>query len=262
MLLAIDIGNSSVTTALASAGALGRPRRMASVADAPHDLLADGLDELLAADGASPGRLAGISLASVVPSLTAGVEAYAARHAIPLLVAGHATVPIPVRVDDPASVGADRLVDAYAAGRLHGTPAVVLDLGTATTLEAVGTDGAYLGGPIAPGLELGLESLARATALLPRVEARLPAKAIATNTVEAIRAGTVLGHRELAAGLLRLVRGELADATGIPPARIVAIATGGLAAAPWVAGIEGIDVVDPALLLKGLVELWSEVGPS
>ena len=94
------------------------------------------------------------------------------------------TVPIAVRVDRPSEVGADRLVNALAAARLYGTPAVVVDFGTATTLDCVAADGAYVGGAIAPGLELGLEALAARTAKLPRVELRMPDRVIGRDTVE------------------------------------------------------------------------------
>lgn len=261
MLLAIDIGNTSVTSALVRDGAPGPARRAPSERGASRAAVEALLRDLLAAEGVAPAGLDGIVLASVVPPLTAHVRAVAGALGIPLLVADHTTVPIPIRVDEPATVGADRLVDAYAAARLHGAPAVVLDFGTATTVDAVAADGGYLGGAIAPGLELGLEALATRTALLPRVEPRAPARAIATSTVEAIQAGAVLGYQALAAGLLARVRDELAAATGAAPGSIRAIATGGLSAAPWAREIEGIDVIDPALTLRGLATLWAEVGP-
>ena len=107
-----------------------------------------------------------------MPSLGAAIEAIAARRERPLVVAGPGTVPLAIRIDRPDEVGADRLVNALAAARLHGTPAVVVDFGTATTLDCVAADGAYVGGAIAPGLELGLEALAAKTAKLPRIELR------------------------------------------------------------------------------------------
>lgn len=264
MLLAIDVGNTTVAATLVRDGAPGPARRTPTAAGGRPGAAAALRDALLAglaAEGVRTADLAGIALASVVPTVTRTLGVIAAELGLPLLVADHTTVPIPIRVDRPETVGADRLVDAYAAGRLHGRPAVVVDLGTATTIEAVGPDGAYLGGAIAPGIELGLEALASRTALLPRVDVALPAHAIATETVGAIQAGTVLGHRELVAGLVRLVRAELAATTGIAPAAIPAVATGGLSAAPWVATIEGIDLVDPDLLVRGLAALWDEMGP-
>lgn len=262
MLLAIDIGNTSITTSLVRDGVLAPTRRAPTVPDASPEELGATLRDLLGLDGVSGEQLDGVVLSSVVPSLSGGVRWIADAMRIPLLVADATTVPIPIRVDHPEEVGADRLVDAYAAARLHSVPAVVLDFGTATTVDAVGADGAYLGGAIAPGLELGLDALAMRTALLPRVEPRAPARAIATDTVSAIQAGAVLGYQALAAGLLARVRAELSEATGVPAREIVAIATGGLSAAPWARAIEGVNVIDPELTLRGLATLWAEVGAS
>ena len=169
-------------------------------------------------------------------------------------------MPLAIRVDRPAEVGADRLVNALAAARLHGTPAVVVDFGTATTLDCVAADGAYVGGAIAPGLELGLEALAARTAKLPRIELRAPDRAIGRDTVTAMQSGTIFGYQALAAGLLARVRRELADANGVAPADVRAILTGGLSAAPWARALDGIDAIDPDLTLKGLAILHAEVG--
>ena len=144
--------------------------------------------------------------------------------------------------------------------RLHGTPAVVVDFGTATTLDCVAADGAYVGGAIAPGLELGLEALAARTAKLPRIELRAPDRAIGRDTVSAMQSGTIFGYQALAAGLLARVRRELADANDVAPADVRAILTGGLSAAPWARALEGIDAIDPDLTLKGLAILHAEVG--
>ena len=195
----------------------------------------------------------------MVPALTAALEAVAARRAIPILVANAGSVPLAVRVDRPGEVGADRLVNALAAARLYGTPAVVVDFGTATTLDCVGPDGAYVGGAIAPGLELGLEALASRTARLPRIELRTPDRAIGRDTVSAMQAGTVFGYQALASGLLARVRAELAETVGVAPEAIHTILTGGLSAAPWARGVEGVDVIDPDLTLKGLAILHAEV---
>jgi type III pantothenate kinase len=174
-------------------------------------------------------------------------------------VATAGTVPLAVRTDRPQEAGADRLVNALAAARLYGTPAVVVDFGTATTLDCVAADGAYVGGAIAPGLELGLEALAARTAKLPRIELRTPDRAIGRDTVSAMQSGTIFGYQALAAGLLARVRRELADAAGIAPADVKAILTGGLSAAPWARAIEGVDAIDPDLTLKGLAILHAEV---
>ena len=260
MLLALDIGNTNITAGLFRAGALLATRRAATNARATTDEVELLLDGLLRLDGIAIADLDAIAIASVVPALTGAIEAIAERRDRPLLIASAGTVPLAVRVDRPDDVGADRLVNALAAARLHGTPAVVVDFGTATTLDCVAADGAYVGGAIAPGLELGLEALAARTAKLPRIELRAPDRAIGRDTVSAMQSGTIFGYQALAAGLLARVRVELADANDVAPADVRAILTGGLSAAPWARALDGIDAIDPDLTLKGLAILHAEVG--
>lgn len=259
MLLAIDIGNTNITIGRFEAGTLVARRALATVDGATADDVELLLDGVLRLDGGSLDAIDSIACASVVPSLTAAVESIAARREVPLISATAGNVPIPVRVDRPGEVGADRLVNALAAARLYGTPAVVVDFGTATTFDCVAADGAYVGGAIAPGLALGLDALAARTAKLPRIDLRTPERAIGRDTVSAMRSGTVLGYQALVAGLLTRVRTELADLAGVAPAEVQAILTGGLSAAPWAAALDGIRVIDPDLTLKGLAILHAEL---
>ncbi|MBF8289841.1 MAG: Type pantothenate kinase [Chloroflexi bacterium] len=259
MLLAIDVGNSNITMGWFRNGSLVGTRRAVTNPRASSDELEALLDGLLRLDDHSFADVSAIACASVVPAVTAGLEAVAARRERPLLLATVGTVPLPVRVDRPGEVGADRLVNALAAARLYGTPAVVADFGTATTFDCVAADGAYVGGAIAPGLELGLEALAARTAKLPRIELRAPDRAIGRDTVSAMQAGTIFGYQALATGLLARIRRELADAAGVDAAAVHTILTGGLSSAPWAAAIEGVDVIDPDLTLKGLGILHAEV---
>ncbi len=259
MLLAIDIGNTNLTIGLFKAGALTATRRAATQARASADELEVLLDGLLRLDDASFADVSAIACASVVPATTAHIETIALRRERSLVVATAGTVPLAIRTDRPQEVGADRLVNSLAVARLYGTPAVVVDFGTATTLDCVAADGAYVGGAIAPGLELGLEALAARTAKLPRIELRAPDRAIGRDTVSAMQSGTIFGYQALAAGLLARVRRELADAAGIELVDVKAILTGGLSAAPWAKGLEGIDAIDPDLTLKGLAILHAEV---
>lgn len=198
-------------------------------------------------------------VASVVPAVSAALEAVTARRDRPLLLAGAGTVPLPIRVDRPGEVGADRLVNALAASRLYGVPVVVVDLGTATTFDCVASDGAFVGGAIAPGIELGLEALASRTAKLPLVELRTPDRAIGRDTVSAIQSGAVLGYQALVTGLLARIRRELADMGDIGPGDVHVVLTGGLSRLPWAAAVEGVEAIDPDLTLKGLAILHAEV---
>ena len=259
MLLTVDIGNSNVTAGLVRAGALATTRRAITPNRATADEVELLLDGLLRLDDLSFADVSAIACSSVVPTLTGAIESIAARRERPLVVASAGTVPIAVRVDRPSDVGADRLVNALAAQRLYGTPAVVVDFGTATTFDCVAGDGAYVGGAIAPGLELGLDALASRTAKLPRVELRAPDRAIGRDTVGAIQSGAVLGYLALAGGLLARIRRELAETHAIDPSDVRAILTGGLSAAPWARQLEGVDAIDPDLTLKGLAILHAEV---
>jgi type III pantothenate kinase len=259
MLLLVDIGNSNVTVGLLRSGALAATRRAITPPRATADELELLLDGLLRLDDVAFAEVSAISCASVVPNLTVAIEAIAAKRGRRLVVAGAGTVPLAVRVDRPSEVGADRLVNALAVQRLYGTPAIVVDFGTATTLDCVATDGAYVGGAIAPGLELGLDALATRTARLPRIELRAPDRAIGRDTISAMQSGTVFGYQALATGLLARVRRELAEANGVAPDAVRAVLTGGLSAAPWARLLDGIDAIDPDLTLKGLAILHAEV---
>ncbi len=258
MLLVIDAGNTNMTIGLVVGDQLRSTRRAATRPGATSDELEVLLEGLLALDGVALADVGAIACCSVVPSVTMGLQRLASRRDLPLLIAGAGSLPLAVRVDRPNEVGADRLVNAFAAHRLYPGAAVVIDCGTATTVDAVGPDGAFLGGAIAPGLELGLEALAARTARLPRIELHQPAHAIGRDTVSAIQAGTVLGHEALLLGLLARVRAELAELAGVPAASITSILTGGLSAAPWARSL-GVDVIDPDLTLKGLARFHAEV---
>lgn len=259
MLLAVDIGNTNITLGMVEGGALVATRRAGTPRTTTTDELELLLAGLLGLDGRSLDAVTAIAVASVVPALTTMTERVAARRGIGVLVATAGTVPLAIRVDRPGEVGPDRLVNALAAQRLYGTPAVVVDFGTATTFDCVGADGAYVGGAIAPGLELGLDALAARTAKLPGIELRTPDRAIGRDTVSAMQSGTVFGYQALATGLLARVRAELAEQAGVAPEAVHAILTGGLSAAPWARAIEGVDVIDPDLTLRGLAILHAEV---
>lgn len=257
MLLALDIGNTNITLGLVHGETIMAARRATTRAASTPDELEVLIDGLLRLDGASMADVTGISLASVVPALTSVASVLAERRGVQLMVAGAGNMPMPIRVQRPTDVGADRLVNGVAVARLYGTPAIVIDFGTATTFDCISRDGAYVGGAIAPGLELGLEALASRTAKLQRIELQEPAKAIGTDTVSAMQSGVVLGYRALTLGLLEAIRLELARAEKVDPEKIQVVLTGGLSAAPWARKLPGVDAIDPELTLKGLAILWA-----
>lgn len=253
MLLVLDAGNTSLRVASAHDGALTTVRRAATPTGATPDEVELLLEALLRLDDLGLGEFGALVLSSTVPSLATAIETVADRRALPCIVASAGTVPLPVRVERPGDVGPDRLVNAYAAVHLHGSPAIVVDCGTATTLDAVDHAGAFVGGAIAPGMGLGLEALAARTARLPRVDPRLPDGPIGRDTAAAIRVGTVLGHRTMIEGLLARMRRELAAGAAVAPHDVRVVLTGGLAALPWARTVEGVDAIDPDLTLRGLV---------
>lgn len=259
MLLAVDVGNSNITIGSFRNGALVAVRRAATPRGGTADELELLIEGLLHLDDAAFADVSAVAVASVVPAVTSALETVTARRDRPLLIAGAGTVPLPIRVERPGEVGADRLVNALAVARLYGTPAVVVDLGTATTFDCVATDGAFVGGAIAPGVEMGLDALATRTAKLPRVELRTPDRAIGRDTTSAIQSGAVLGYQDLVAGLLVRIRRELADAGDVVEADVHVILTGGLSAMPWAATWDGVEAIDPDLTLKGLAILHAEV---
>ncbi len=236
MVMAIDVGNSAVKVARVDDGHVGPVTRLdtspAPDSDALARLLADG-SELVA-------------LVSVVPAWTMAlrrvIERTPAQH---LMVASHATIPLPVRLASPAAVGTDRLLGAWAARELVGAPCIVVDVGTATTIDVVDAEGGFVGGAILPGPALAMRSLAGGTALLPTVPLVAPANAIGRDTVEAMASGVLLGHREAIGGLLARMSDELGHG---PRPRVVL--TGGDTEA--VGGPDWVDRTEPDLLLWGL----------
>lgn len=255
MLICLNVGNSNLKLGLVRGGELAATRRIASQREIGPDELELQLDGLLELEDERLADAESIVVASVVPAYDAALAVIAERRDVPLLVAGPDTVPMPVCVERPAEIGADRLVTAYAAARLHGTPAVVVDLGTATTVTAVAADGAFLGGAIAPGARLGLEALAARTAKLPRIELRTPEAAIGQDTTEALRSGAVFGHLGLLRELVDRIGQELGEGSAGRPRLVF---SGGLAAESWLAELEP-DVVDPDLTLRGLALLHAEL---
>lgn len=162
----------------------------------------------------------------------------------PLVVTPAIKTGVRVLTDHPTEVGADRIINALAAYRLYGGPAIVVDFGTATTFDAISAEGDYLGGAIAPGLGIAAEALFSRTAKLPRIQLIAPPAAIGRNTVQAMQSGLILGYVGLIEGLVARIRAELGG-------RAKVVATGGLA--PLLAReTDVIKAVEPMLTLEGL----------
>jgi type III pantothenate kinase len=192
----------------------------------------------------------GAVLCSVVPALTfAWVEALARLSgSTPVEVSAETAKTLPIRYHDRSAVGADRIANAIAARGLYGTPAIVVDLGTATTFDCISKSGAYLGGVISPGVGTSAEELFRRAARVPRVELRKPLRAIGRTTEESLRAGVLWGAAGAVDALVRRIALEM---KGTPHV----IATGGWAKAV-APECETVNTVDEALTLKGMRLIW------
>jgi len=250
LLFALKIGNSNVTLGVFDHATRIARWRIHTERDKTADEYAILFADLLAQTGGALAP-AHVALVSVVPALTPTfIELCRAHwHVAPLVVTANTNTGMPIRYDNPHTLGTDRLVACVAAKAKFGAPVIVLDFGTATTFNAVNRAGEFAGGAIAPGLQLSADALYRGTAQLPRVDLALPPHTLATNTIHAIQSGILIGYLGIIEGILTRMRVEL-DA---PDARV--IATGGYARmlAPH---SQAIDVIEPDLILDGLRLIW------
>mgnify|MGYP001549767828 FL=1 len=247
MILAIDIGNTETMLGLFDGDEVVDSWRLSTERHRTGDELFLKLSALLAtrADGGAPPER--IVVASVVPALDRPWDDAAARLGLPLLrIDWRTQLPIRLEVDEPHSVGADRIVNTLATSCLFGRDTIVVDLGTATTFDCITADGAFLGGVIAPGPRAGIDRLHTLSSKLPSVQIASPERVLGRNTVEALESGVFYSIVEGIDGIV----GRLIDEWA--PENPLVIATGGLAAlvAPH---CRRVQEVDPYLTLKGIV---------
>jgi type III pantothenate kinase len=249
MLLVVDVGNTQTHFGVFPRGedAVSEHWRFATVRDSTSDELGAALSNLLGLRGLGFDDIKSSIISSTVPQLSEQWTAMSRRYlGHEMLVVGPSIkTGMPIRIDNPREVGADRLVNAVAAyERVHGA-CVVVDFGTAITYDAVSAAGEYLGGIISPGAEISIEALSERAAKLPKIELAEPRSLIGKSTVDAIRSGIVYGYAGQVEGIVRRLRAQLGPTTP-------AIATGGMAPAlvPFVR--ETIDEVDDLLTLTGL----------
>src|SRR4029453_8368848 len=244
-LLAIDVGNTQTAPGLFEGGDLAERWRLSTEPQRTGDelgLFLGGLIELSSLDG--------ICLSSTVPSLIRSYEDLAAQVGAQLLVLGPGTrTGMAIRYDDPREVGPDRIANAVAARSRYGAPSIVVDFGTSTNFDVVSAAGEYVGGVLAPGIEVSMDALFERAARLVKVDFVAPESAIGKTTESALRSGLVYGFAGQVDGIVTRIRAELGD-EGAP-----VVATGGLAAliAPPAATI---GKVDQFLTLEGLGLVW------
>ncbi len=251
-ILVVDVGNTNICLGIQDGRSLRASWRLRTDPGQTQDEFFIILAQLMAAHGVADGGLDGAVVASVVPPLLDVVVAAIGRRLdVPVLTVGPGLkTGIRIRMDNPREVGADRIVNAVAAVELCPTGAVVVDLGTATTFDCVSPEGEYLGGIIAPGLNISAEALVRRTAKLPEVTITRPDRAIGKNTEASMQSGIFFGYVALIDGLVERIRQELAFEPEI-------IATGGHSAA-LAASSRTISRVEPDLTLLGLALIWEK----
>ena len=247
MLLVVDVGNTQTHFGVFRDGDIAEHWRFATVRESTRDELGASLSNLLGLRGMSFGDIDASIVSTTVPQLSEEWTAMGARYlGHQMLVVGPSIrTGMPIRIDNPHEVGADRLANAVAAYDRVGDTCVVVDFGTAITYDVVSAAGEYLGGIITPGAEISIDALYDHAAKLPKVELAPPKALIGKSTVDSIRSGIVYGFAAQVDGIVRRLRAELGSSTTV-------LATGGLAGVlvPFVR--ETIDAVDDLLTLTGL----------
>lgn len=253
MLLAIDVGNTNISFALVEGQDIRHRWRISTNGGRTADEYGVWLYQLMQMEGVPRDAVQEVIIASVVPQTLFNLRGLARKYfdAEPMVIgAPGVDVGMEVRLPNPAEVGADRVVNAMAAYAAWPGALIIVDFGTATTFDVVSADGAYIGGVIAPGINLSMDALYRAAAKLPRVAVEPPAEglgAIGKGTVHAMQSGVFWGYVGLVEGLVTRLKAEMGG-----PATV--IGTGGLAAL-FARHTQAMDHVEPDLTIKGLIAI-------
>jgi type III pantothenate kinase len=246
MLLAIDVGNTQTHVGTFRGAELVEHWRFATVREATADEVASLLVGLLDLRGLSLSDLDAAIVSSVVPQLTHEYEGVSERYlrGAMLVVGPEVRTGMPIRIDNPRELGTDRLVNAIAAYDRFAGACIVVDFGTSTNYDAVSADGEYLGGVLAPGIEISMEALSERAAKLPKVDFEAPDETIGRSTLTALQSGLIYGTAGQVDGIVARMREELGT-------EAAAIGTGGLAAG-IVPFCQELSEVDDELTLTGL----------
>lgn len=251
MLLAIDIGNTSIVIGVFEGESLLSSWRLSTRTDRTHDEYGIMIIDLLTVNEIKAGIIDGIIISSVVPSLTPVFEELSLKYfdRRPMIISSELDTGIEILYKRPEEIGADRIVNAAAAYHIYGGPIIIVDFGTATTFCYVTSRGEYLGGVISPGLEISANALFERAAKLPKVNLSRPSKIIGDNTVTAMQTGIIIGH----AGMVDRIVEEIKRETGENP---YVVAAGGLAEL-IASESRTIKEVRPSLTLEGLRMIYN-----
>ena len=248
MIVVFDVGNSEITIGIFDGENLVSHWRLTTAAPRTADELALLIRTITGSEIATPGGAEGSAICSVVPAITP-MLAEACEMSFgqkPVIIDARAKLPIKLDVEEPLTVGADRIANTLAASRIHKTDAIVVDMGTATTYDCITADGTFLGGVIQPGIMISADTLFRRTAQLPATDIVPPKRVIARRTDECIRAGVLYGAVDSIDGIVRRIKKEWPSKQ-----EPLVVATGGLA--PLVAPLcKEIESVNSDLTLVGL----------
>ncbi len=250
MLLAIEQGNTNTLFAVHDGEAWIAQWRTATEASRTADEYAVWLTQLLAMRHIALTSLTGCIISSVVPQSIFNLRNLARRYLSvePLVIGDNVELGIPVRIRKPSEAGADRLVNAIGAHLIYRGDLIVIDSGTATTFDIVAADGAFEGGAIAPGINLSLQALHEAAAMLPRIAIQRPDTVIGKDTVSNMQSGVFWGYVSLIEGMVARIKAEW----GAP---MTVVGTGGVASL-FEGATNSIDRFDPDLTIRGLLEIW------
>ena len=246
MLLAIDIGNTNIVIGVFQGEILSQHWKIQAGREKTCDEYAVNLLHLFALSGVAVEKIRDVIISSVVPPLTPVFQELSQKrfNIKPMVVGPGLKTGMPILYENPLEVGADRIVSSVAAFSKYGGPAIVVDFGTATTFDAISLEGEYLGGAIAPGIQIAAEALSLKTAKLPRIEIKVPKKAIGRTTVSSMQSGLYFGYIGLVSNIINKFKDELGSEAKV-------IATGGFASLIS-EKIEHIDIHEHHLVLEGL----------